>query len=496
MRTRRQAAEADKAQATPDQTPSKPREIHHNLSNEQVVIGAALCSTEQRSKMLRLITSDFFFSREHREIWKIIHELERRKLDYDAATVQQLFGEQSISLMEAILDARPEVPTNVEHHVESLIWDKARLTTASGPLAKLVEKIASPATQPEELRAIAKQVETSLGDYGSRRFLRAPEELIRQQVDEIKARVGGQRSYPFGINGLDYFDTETCENRRMVPGAAPGKVTVLTGLSGAGKSAVAASMILSLARLGRRIAVGAWEMGAGMSLELLACLDTNITREQASQGRLQPEDIVRLEESMHKLSMVVRFIELPFRRTTNERSSNARNLDIVHGYVADCGADVFVADLWERCLVNTDVEEEKQALFRQQAMAEEMGIHAILLAQQRLKDVEQRPDKRPTREGIKGSGAWTEIADTILGVHRPALWSRVEDTTLEIIVLKQRYGKWPLAIEFDWNPNSGAITGGRDVMLDYQSQADQAVARDLPKAVVSHPNKWRKGGPR
>jgi hypothetical protein len=86
--------------------------------------------------------------------------------------------------------------------------------------------------------------------------------------------------------------------------------------------------------------------------------------------------------------------------------------------------------------------------------------------QQRLKDIELRPDKRPTREGIKGSGAWTEVPDNIFGVHRPALWKPVPDNVLEIDVLKQRYGKWPLAVEFDWDPDRGQISGGRSVEYD------------------------------
>ena len=77
-------------------------------------------------------------------------------------------------------------------------------------------------------------------------------------------------------------------------------------------------------------------------------------------------------------------------------------------------------------------------LIRQQAMLNEMGVHGILAQQQRLKDIELRPDKRPTREGIKGSGAWTEVPDNIIGVHRPALWKPVPDNVLEVDILKQR----------------------------------------------------------
>jgi len=169
---------------------------------------------------------------------------------------------------------------------------------------------------------------------------------------------------------------------------------------------------------------------------------------------------------MERIAERIAFLAMPFRRKSGEKPNNDRNLDILHGYIADSGCEVFIADLWKRLLRDASPEAEEDALIRQQSMAEETRTHGILLQQQRLKDVEQREDKRPTREGIKGSGAWIEVPDTIIGVHRPALWKRMDDNKLEGIVLKQRYGKWPLAVEFDWDAERGSITGGRPIDYD------------------------------
>jgi hypothetical protein len=174
---------------------------------------------------------------------------------------------------------------------------------------------------------------------------------------------------------------------------------------------------------------------------------------------------------MSTIAKRVYFLDNPFRRRSGEKSSNERNLDIVQGYIADSGAEIFVGDLWKRCLKNTEPDEEEEALIRQQAMVEELQVHAILLQQQRLKDIEQRQDKRPTRDGIKGSGAWVEVPDTILGVHRPFLFKNVPDDRLELFVLKQRYGRWPLGIEFGWNADCGAIAGGKPI--EYERPGEQ-----------------------
>ena len=85
----------------------------------------------------------------------------------------------------------------------------------------------------------------------------------------------------------------------------------------------------------------------------------------------------------------------------------------------------------------------------------------VLVQQQKLKEVEQRDDKRPTRDTIKGSSAWVDVADTILGVNLPSLWKAVPEDMLEIIVLKQRYGRWPLLMEAEWQPDGGCIMSCR-----------------------------------
>jgi hypothetical protein len=217
-------------------------------------------------------------------------------------------------------------------------------------------------------------------------------------------------------------------------------------------------------------------MGGGMTLELLACISLGWSRSGLMEGRdMTPERKVELESRMHSITKWVTFMRNPF-RATKKKGSNAQNLDIVQDNLADSGAEVFVADLWERCLHDTDPNEEKEALFRQQAMAEEMRVHCILLAQQRHKDMETRTDKRPTREGIKGSGAWVEVADTVLGVHRPALWKDVADDKLEVYVLKQRYGKWPLGIGCEWDPDTGKIWGGKDIPYEHPGEVSETNA--------------------
>ena len=145
--------------------------------------------------------------------------------------------------------------------------------------------------------------------------------------------------------------------------------------------------------------------------------------------------------------------------------ANQRAMDFIEQAIADSNCEVFVADLFRKVLRETDPDDEEQALNRMQQMAVTYNCHIILVQQQRLKDIEQRADKRPTREGIKGSGAWVEVADTIIGWHRPAQWKDIADDHIEALVLKQRYGEWPIAVDIEWEPEFGFLGKGSSLLI-------------------------------
>jgi hypothetical protein len=317
------------------------------------------------------------------------------------------------------------------------------------------------------------------GVHGTGRWLADGVEIVRQPMNEVRKRIAGHATYTYGIEGLD-TDLQTGE-RRVLPGPAPGQVTVFTAVSGSGKTTAAMRATLGIAKQRRKVLYGAFEMGPGVTLELLACMSLRWSRSRLMKGHTQnPEargermtarEQIELEERMHAIHPWVKFMRNPFRQRGGQKPSNERNLGVIQEHVADSGCEVFVADLWKRCLVDARPEAEEDALYQQQAMAEETRTHHILLQQQRLKDIEQRPDKRPTREGIKGTGAWVEIADTIVAWHLPAMWKNIADDKIEAFILKQRYGKWPLGVEFDWSGEHGSISGG--VTVEYKHTVEQ-----------------------
>jgi len=474
MRRRSEAHMPERTQRSAPRTQQRESlRIPHDVHNEQVVLAAMLVDPATCDRLLHRFTPDYVHGKGHAEAVATIAELRRRKLTFDPATVAQLSaGKVDGGYLAQLAQQRPVLPPNLQYHIEMLQWDRVRIEAAQGPVEAFLEALRDQTTDPEQMRTAARRVEAAFS-ASSLRYLRDPNEVVREMMAEIDRRRTGTACYPFGLEGFDRYEEDHPTKpgqARLTPGLAPGMVTVITGLSGGGKTTFTAAVMLQQARLKRRVLYGAWEQGAPLTLELIALQSLGYSRAAFIDGAVTQEERDDVEAEGIRLSKWIRFIEVPFGRERGKRQFNDSNLDVIHAYVAETGADVFVADLWRRALRQMEPDEEEIALYRQQAIAQETKCHVVLVHQQRLKDVEQREDKQPTREGLKGSGAWIEVADTIVGVHRPALFKDVPDDKLLALILKQRHGVWPLAVEFDWRPEYGSIVKGRSVVYQHPGQ--------------------------
>lgn len=472
--------------------PKRELRIPHDAVNEQVVIAAALIvDVDTRKKLLAQLPSDSFFGEGHKAAWDVIAEATRRNLALDVATLHQLSADINAKYLEQLKEVRPEPPPNLSHHVDVIRWDAIRVECARGPLSSLIEAIRDPRSDPERVRALSRQTLSSLESSGAGRYLRDPSALVREVMADIEARRSGIACYSYGLPGVDIdIEPGTC---LLMPGAAPANVTVVTGTSGSAKSTATCKMAVHFANEERRVLMGAWEMGAKGTLELMAAVSLGFSRTRLITGQLNDDEVRQLRDEVERLAGFIRFFDVPFGRQRGEKANNDKNLDLLHGYIAETGCDVFIADLFRRALASFDPEDEEKALYRMQSITQETRVHTILLHQQNMKELERRSDKRPTREGSKGSSTWVEIADTMFGTNRPALWKQVEDTTFELIVLKQRHGRWPIGYEFDWDADTGGITNGREVEYSRPGEMndlDEALARE--KSALE--NKGSSGG--
>jgi hypothetical protein len=495
VRTRSEARNGGGKRFEKDDAPEWQIEVPSDPINEQVLLAAMIIDPATRARLVKL-PADAFYAAPHRAIFVGLQELTRRKLEYDAATVARLAPEADVRVLEVLEASRPELPPNLDFHVQTLEWDHHRATATKGPLAKLIEAVQDPKQAPDHVRALARAVGESFDRVeGSGSFLRKPAEVVREMMVRLRARVEGEALYPFGIVGLDTWEDGATNAKgedlggtaRIVPGAAPGLATMLTGMSGAGKTTIAGHAIIGIARQRRKVLVGAWEVRAPMTLELLTVLSLGWSRVRLLNGKsnrlgaglpMTHDELVFFEERAHKISKRVTFVENPFRRgsvKTTGRVTNDDYLDILEEHIELSGCDVAVFDLFDRVLRERRPNDEQEALWRMLEFTERLQIHSMIVHQQLLKGEGVRRDMKPSIQGLKGSSAYVDAASLILAPHLPARWKNVPDDTMEVYALKQRFGP-PFGVEFDWDPDTGQIKGGRAIEASDARDGDSAEA--------------------
>lgn len=487
-------SEAKEPRREEDVRPAKPSpsdlRVPHDAQNESVLIAAACRSPERRRELLKLAAPGDFFGKGHAEFWAALGELERRSLDYSLDSVAVLGAgtvdrEYFARLVEIQGD---DEPPNLLFHVDRLKWDAQRINAAHGPLQDLCDLFRQMAASPEQLAAKARQLADDLATSGAGGSVEDPRELLAQNRAVRAARRTGTAIYPYGLDG---FEREPDGKWRVKPGLKPGTLTVFSGVSGSGKSVAAKRVALAQVRDFDRTPVlfGAWEEESGTVLEDLAWMALGIDRNLVEEGKLDERQEEAMAEEEEKLLQYVKFLKRP---RDGKRDTNAGRVAWIAGEVARTGAKVFVADLLDRVLPEDDTRDEARAFKLIANAAQETDAAFLVVHQQRLKDVENRPDKRPTREGVKGSGAIIEASDTLIGFHRPGLMKNVEDVTIEAIVLKQKRGRFPFSIAFDWDANHASLTNGREVKYLRPGEDGSDVDGFIERNAGRGGGKWRR----
>ncbi len=452
-------------------------------STTEVIILVAAALDERVRKKLAYLSNDHFRWGNNAKIWAGVLELERRGLEYSRDTMESLIGAEDADTLATYISDRPTVPKNLGHHIELLVWDKKRHDVATGALPELIESIRDPQTDPGQTQKLAKQVSEQLAG-GTLKYLRDARSVAAEHDIVIGERITGRAIYTYGLDGLDKYGPEDYRvdrvgdrialagKARCIPGPSPGTITVNVGVSKSGKTTAVIAMTSHWSKEKRKVLWGAWENTPGPSLETVALYDMGVSREQYKSGDINQTDRRILREKMESYQDTIRFFDLPFGKERGQKLDrferggfNDRHLDLIHQYVEDSGCEIFVADLFRKALVELKPEDEERALNRMQAIAAATKCHFFLVHQLRFKDIEQRADKRPTREGIKGAGAWVEVADTILAWYKPSMYGGPEHK-VECHLLAQRHAVGEgQVIEFDTDLDYGVIENGHTIQI-------------------------------
>lgn len=463
-------------------------ELVYDATNEIIVIGATKGNAHWRKTLVHQLATDEFLVPGHAPIWQALRRACDEGLEPTVEVMRRLISDaggddKAVEHYQAI---EAKIPENLDWHIKTMRWDATRARSMTGVVPELIKSIKDATAVQGDVLSQARSLVRALEGSG-RRHMGRPAETYRSYQAELAARRANRNVYPLGHEAFD---------KNLTEGFMPRRTTVTAGLPGSGKSTTWIAIAIMLAKLGRRPMYCAWEMDTESLLDVGCSHMTGVPLVKIVQGTLDDDEAQRVDRASRWILSRIKFMGNPFHDEAKKgkKPSNERNLDLLEGYLAEAACDVVVYDLWERMLPWRKPEDVTGALYRMQNIHDEYNLHGVIVQQLTLKDVEKRADKRPTREAIKGTGAYVEVADLIFGIHREAQFKNVEDSGIETICLKQRKGKPNWSVRWEWRGESCFVGNPKEVSYDpgLENQADGGdFAQTEPGAIKSTPKQPR-----
>jgi replicative DNA helicase len=254
---------------------------------------------------------------------------------------------------------------------------------------------------------------------------------IRQHLANLKNKIFPEVIYT-GDPSLDKYITFN-KKETIVIGARPSM----------GKTALALNFGLAAAEQGKSVAIFSLEMSANKLQERLLAMTSEIDYEKiAKTGDFTPEEEVKLEAALAKLSQLSIFIDDSGTNTMPDIQLKSRQLKKIDLIIIDYIG--LISSVSNKKIESRQVE---IATYSRQlkALAKELDIPIIILVQI-SREAEKNKNQMPTMAQLKESGAIEQDADIVLLLHRPYKKSNMTEEERkkigysELLIAKNRNG--------------------------------------------------------
>lgn len=275
-------------------------------------------------------------------------------------------------------------------------------------------------------------------------YIISPPDIEERRMKGLQERVEmGGKGYFTGYDNLD---------SRLSTGFYPGKLSVIAGRPGMGKSLLKSNFIHNLAPTGCNIINFCFEQDFQDEFDRLTSIMTGIPAKELIQVWRWEEGDSRILQLKKTAKIVntkwnIHFVDKRTMTTTDA-------LNIVNLINQRQKVNLVFFDLFDRF---SDVNDplHKAARISQKLpvivdCAKMLQVHFCLVTQISRK-TENRKSPEPQLSDLKDSGAYEEVADLIFFVYREDYYDNdVVDDKFQVIIAKQRNGEVGKAF-FDWD---------------------------------------------
>lgn len=415
--------------------------VPHSQEAEAAVLGAIIIGPEMFIVVSAFLCADDFFLLRHRYIWQAMERLVGRSEPVEYLTLinelkamGRLDEIGGAAYLTQLINA---VPTHVHAETYGRIVERAayrrRLLAAADQLKTLAldENI-----HTDEVRAQVDQkireVNTPKDDTADSTFA----ELVSEYYDIVERLMSDEKyltGIPTGYRGLD----------NILLGLQDTDLILVAGRPGMGKSALLLSIMLNVAKAGKRVGWFSLEMPKNQLVQRAVSCEAGINLQALRAANLSVGEwsrFVRTSGELHRLPIHIddrsNLTPAQVRAKCYQWTARYGKLDVVvvdyvqlmSGGAAFRGKDNRVAEI-------SYVSRELKGLAR------ELNV-PVLAAAQLSRAVEQRQDKRPLLSDLRESGQLEADADVVMFLYRDEVYNEATEfpNQADIIVAKHRNG--------------------------------------------------------
>lgn len=417
------------------------REVPIDLHNEQMILASMMQDDDASAYFISNLRRSDFIGQRHRVLFTALADMKGLSFSEDTllqvlkqggSTVKEVGGFSYVKTINSEYSLLPK--KNWRKHADDLRLSSAKIKMWRELSPKLDASLRDHSAGVDEIDTLLSEFKGELSSHKSIALWNG-DSLGDSYMEHLKDRQSGGHFVPLGLPELDAELTE---------GFARRKVSVIAARPGMGKTTTVSNIIYRVAHgQNKRILVGAFEAGRYSMMDSWV---SQLTKIPLTKLIREPHTLTRRERVQIKAA------------TKKILKGNLINLwdgdcrfEQLEKYLSIKDWDVVVLDLFERMLGRIEPGHITLRLSQIQQLAKDYDTH-ISLVHQLNRGAAGKSSKRdmsrvpppPTMIDLKNSGAFEEVADLILLLHRDAYYNvdlaGTSQDVVNINIAKQRWG--------------------------------------------------------
>ncbi|HIE12821.1 MAG TPA: replicative DNA helicase [Desulfotomaculum sp.] len=410
-----------------------------NIDAEQAVLGAIFLDPDVIHQVVGIVQPDDFYQEPHRLIFETMLTLDDEGAPIDIITVVDRLRQAGrlertggASYVVTLADVVPST-AHAEHYAR-LVAEKALLRTLIQVATRIRDMGYEAGEDPRKLLSEAERMILELAqdraELAAFSSLKTVIEAALKHIEKVCQTPGqGMLGLPTGFTDLD----------RILSGLWPQDLIIVAARPSMGKTALALSIALNVAKKGIPVGFFSLEMSKEQLVQRLLTAEAKIDHKRIRTAQLEDEDWQQLTEAAAGIAPLAIFIDDTPGLRAREMRARAKRLQ------REQGLGLLIIDYLQLMQSTRRAENRQQEIAEisrsLKALAKELNVPVLALSQL-SRAVEQRQEKKPVMSDLRESGALEQDADVIMFIYREEYYRPETEKRgiAEIIVAKQRNG--------------------------------------------------------